>query len=326
MGLPFRGALERLDRWQRSHPLTAIPVAVVKKFGDDRAGRHAALIAYYGFFSMFPLLLVLVSILGIALQNDPALRERILGSALAQFPVIGQQIEHNIGALTGSFLTLAIGLATALWSGIGVISATQDAMNEVWDVARRDQPSFVRSKLRALLGLIVIGTFLVIAALLAAVGADGGSLGVVLRTAAFLLTIALNVAVFAGIFRILTVAEVSWRDVLPGAVMAGLGWFALLALGSWLVDHQIRNASHVYGLFAVVIGLLGWIYLGAQLLLFSAELNVVLNRHRWPRSLGATPETTQPDRDVLAGEAKEEAARPEERVEVRFGQDRRRRA
>ena len=323
MGLPFRGALERLDRWQRSHPVTAIPVGVVKKFGDDRAGRHAALIAYYGFFSMFPLLLVLVSILGFALQNDPGLRGRILDSALAQFPVIGQQIEHNIGALTGSFLTLAIGLVTALWSGIGVISATQDAMDEVWDVARRDQPSFVRSKVRALLGLIIIGTFLVIAALLAGVGADGGSLGVALRVAAFLLTIALNVAVFAGIFRILTVADVGWRDVLPGAVVAGLGWFALLALGSWLVDHQIRNASHVYGLFAVVIGLLGWIYLGAQLLLIAAELNVVLKRHRWPRSLGATPETTQPDRDVLAGEAKEETARRDERVEVRFGEHRR---
>ena len=326
MGLPFRGALQRLDHWQRARPVTAIPVAVFKKFGDDRAGRHAALIAYYGFFSLFPLLLVLVSVLGFALQNDPSLRERILDSALSQFPVIGQQIEHNIGALTGSFVTLAVGLATALWSGIAVISATQGAMDEVWDVARRDLPSFVRSKLRALLGLVVIGTFLVIAALLAGVGADGGSLGVGLRIAAFLATIALNIAVSAGVFRILTIADVGWRDVLPGAVMAGLGWFVLLALGSWLVDHQVRNASHVYGLFAVVIGLLGWVYLGAQLMLFAAELNVVLKRRLWPRTLAGTPETTRSDREVLAGEAKEETARPDERVEVRFGQDRQRSA
>jgi uncharacterized BrkB/YihY/UPF0761 family membrane protein len=132
--------------------------------------------------------------------------------------------------------------------------------------------------------------------------------------------------VFAGVFRILTVADVGWRDVLPGAVLAGAGWLVLLAVGSWLVDHQVRNASHVYGLFAIVIGLLGWVYLGAQLLLFAAELNVVLKRRLWPRTLGETRETTRPDREVIAGEAKEEAAGPDERVEVRFGQRRRRSA
>jgi YihY family inner membrane protein len=326
MSLSLRGTLQRLDHWQGSHPVVAIPVAVVKKFGDDRAGRHAALIAYYGFFSLFPLLLVLVSLLGFALQNNPELQQRVLDSALAQFPVIGQQIESNIGALTGSFVTLAVGLATALWYGIAVISATQDAMDEVWNVARRDRPSFVRSKLRALLGLVVIGTFLVTAAVLAGVGADGGWPGIPLRVAALVGTVALNVAVFAGIFRILTVADVGWRDVLPGAVLAGVGWLVLLAVGSWLVDHQVRNASHVYGIFAIVIGLLGWVYLGAQLLLFAAELNAVLKRGLWPRTLGETRETTRPDREVIAGEAKEEAAGPDERVAVRFGQRRRRSA
>lgn len=326
MGLSLRGTLERFDHWQGSHPVAAIPVAVVKKFGDDRAGRHAALIAYYGFFSLFPLLLVLVSLLGFALQNDPELQQRILDSALAQFPVIGQQIESNIGALTGSFVTLAVGLATALWSGIGVISATQDAMDEVWNIARRDRPSFVSSKLRSLLGLVVIGTFLVIAALLAGVGADGGWLSVPLRLAALVGTIALNVALFAGVFRILTAADVGWRDVLPGAVLAGVGWFALLAIGSWLVDHQVRNASHVYGLFAIVIGLLGWVYLGAQLLLFAAELNVVLKRRLWPRTLGESRDTTVSDREVIAGEATEEAAESDERVDVRFGRHRTRSA
>jgi membrane protein len=326
MGLSLRGTLEALDRRQRSRPVLAIPVAVVRKFGDDRAGRHAALIAYYGFFSLFPLLLVLVTVLGFVLQDDPALQQRIVDSALAQFPVIGQQIEGNIGALTGSFVALALGLATAVWSGIAVISATQDAMDEVWNVARRDRPSFVRSKLRALVGLVIVGTFLVIAALLAGLGTDGGWVGVPLRIAAFAGTVALNVAVSAGILRILTTADVGWRDVMPGALVAGLGWFALLAIGSWLVDHQVRDASHVYGMFAIVIGLLGWVYLSAQLLLFAAELNVVLMRRLWPRSLVEEPETTEPDREVLAGEAREESARPDERVEVRFGGDRRRSA
>jgi YihY family inner membrane protein len=273
-----RSAVRRIDRWQRRHPQVAIPVAVVRKFGDDRASRLAALIAYYRFFSLLLVLLVLVTVLGFALQDSPHLREAILDSALAQFPVIGQQIRENIGALRGSIMTLAIGLAAALWSGIGVNSATQDALDEVWSVARRDRPSLVRSRLRALLMLVMAGVALIAATLLAGAGTGGGRLDAQLRGAALVGTIALNVAVFACIFRVLTVADVRWRDVVPGSVLAGLGWAALLAVGSLLVDHQVRNASHVYGFFAIVIGLLGWVYLGSQLLLFAAELNVVIAR------------------------------------------------
>lgn len=318
LGDRLRRGLERADRAQQRRRWTAIPVAILRKFSDDHAGRHAALIAYYGLFSLFPLLLVLVTVLGFVIQGDPGLQERLLDSALGQFPIIGEQIRGNVRALTGSFVTLAIGLSGALWSGLAVISAVRTAMDELWNVPRREQPSFVRSKLQALAALGILGVAALLAAFLASIGTNGGWLGPPLRVAALIGTAGLNVAVFAAIFRVLTVANIPWRTVLPGAVVAGLTWVAMLAIGSWLVGERIRDATHVYGFFAIVIGLLAWVYLGAQMMLLCAELNVVLARKVWPRSAFAPNQTTEPDRRALAGEAKEEAAHPDETVDVRF--------
>jgi YihY family inner membrane protein len=291
---------------------------VVRKFGDDRAGHWAALVAYYGFFSLFPLLLVFVTVLGFIIQGEPDLQRQILRSALSQFPIIGTQIERNVHALTGSVWVLALGIAGATWSGLGVVTTVQGAMDEVWNVPRRDRPPFVKSKLEALGALLVFGTATVLAGLLAGFGTNGGGAGPGLRIVALVGTFVLNLAVFAAAFRYLTEADVSWRDVLPGALTAAVAWMVLLVLGSWIVDRQIRGATEVYGFFAIVIGLLGWIYLATQVVLFSAELNVVLKRRLWPRSVVDVPPTTEPDRRALAGEATEEAALPEQAVEVRF--------
>jgi uncharacterized BrkB/YihY/UPF0761 family membrane protein len=118
-------------------------------------------------------------------------------------------------------------------------------------------------------------------------------------------------------YRFLTVAEVSWKRSLPGAALAAVGWMLLLALGSWFVSHQIEGASETYGTFAFVIGLLAWIALTAQLILLGAELNVVLARRLWPRSLQPPP-LTQADREVLAAQAREQEARAAEDVDVTF--------
>ncbi|HEX5951143.1 MAG TPA: YihY/virulence factor BrkB family protein, partial [Actinomycetota bacterium] len=211
-----KGLAGRADRVHRRHAWLAVPVAVVRKSGDDRAGHWAALVAYYGFFSLFPLLLVFVTILGFVIQDEPDLRRQILRSALAQFPIIGTQIERNVHALTGSAWALALGIVGATWSGLGVVTTVQGAMDEVWNVPRRARPPFLKSRLEALAALVVLGTATILAGLLAGFGTNGGWAGPALRAVALAGTFAINVAVFAAAFRFLTEADVSWRDVLPG--------------------------------------------------------------------------------------------------------------
>jgi membrane protein len=313
-------SVERLDELQRSRPWLAFPVAVVKKFGDDRAGDLAALIAYYGFFSLFPLLLALVTVLALMLRDHPQLRERILESALSSFPIIGQQVQWQgrLHALGGSGLVLALALAVAIWSGLGVIRSAQTAMDNVWDVPKRARQGFVPSVLRALVLLVAFAVAVGALAVLSGISTSGQPAAI--RWLAAALTFALNVALFAVAFRLLTVADVSWRDVLPGALIGAVGWTTLQLVGSYLVRRQLSGATEVYGFFGIVIGLLWWIYLAAQLTLLAAELNVVRARRLWPRSL-APPPLTEEDRKALTYDAKEEEQRPSESVDVRFRSD-----
>jgi YihY family inner membrane protein len=313
-------ALVKLDELQQGKPTAALVFGVAKKFGDDRGGSLAALIAYYGFFSLFPLLLAFVTITTFVIRGNQALQQRILDSALSQFPIVGTKIGHTVHALQGSVLALVVGVAGALWSGLAVVGAFRTAMDEIWNVPRRLGASFITRLWKGLVTLVALGVVISISAFLAGLGTTSGA-GAVLRVVAFLAASAVDVALFALAFRLLTAADLSWRDVLPGAVLAAAAWIGLQSIGVYLVDQQIRGASNVYGFFAIVIGLLSWIFLAAQVVLFCAEVNVVLKGRLWPRRLSVPP-TTSADRRSLAGEVKEEEAASDETVDVTFEDNR----
>jgi YihY family inner membrane protein len=281
-GGPLGRAARWLDETQGRIPALSFPVAVVKKFGEDDAGHLAALIAYFGFFSIFPLMLALTTILGFVLGNDPELRRSITDSALQQFPVIGDDLRAE--SLSGSWLALIVGLVGATWAGLGVVNATQKAMNTVWDVPIVERPNLLARTLRSLLMLGVAAGFLVLSGFLSGV-AQAVAGGSVLQVASLVGSILVNLLLFAAAFRILTTADVSWRDVLPGAAAAAVAWTLLLLVGQWFVRTRIEGARGAYGTFAVVIGLLSWLYLASQVTLFAAEINVVRKRRLWPRSL-----------------------------------------
>jgi YihY family inner membrane protein len=307
--------LRRADRQHRRRAWIAFPYAVMKKFGDDQAGNLAALIAYYGFLSLFPLMLVLVTLLGMLLRNNPELQDTIRTSALANFPVIGEQISKNVHSLRGSGLALGIGLALALWAGLGVMKVLQTAMNAVWNVPYRHRPNFWVSLVRAMLMLLVLGVITIASAAAGSVGA--GSDNWLLGILGIAISVALNLILFLLAFRILTTEDVTWGDVFPGALVAALAWTALQALGGYIVSHQLRGASDTYGTFAIVIGLLAWIYLGAQVTLFAAEVNVVRKRRLWPRAI-VQPPLTDADERALKSYAEQEERRPEEEINVRI--------
>ena len=313
--------LRRADDVQRKHAALAFPFAVLKKFGDDRASQLAALIAYYGFFSLFPLLLVFATVASFVLQGDPELQQRLIENVLEQFPVVGTEIgktiDESVHQLAGSPVALTIGIVGALWTGTAVVAAAQRAMDDIWDVPRVNRPDLLGRMVRAFLLLFVFAASIVLSTFLAGTGAETGWGVFLLRAISIVGLVLVSVGMFAFAFRVLTVATVTWRQVLPGAIVSAIGWTALLMVGSWIVDRQVSRASAIYGFFATVIGLLAWIYLAAQLFLLAAEVNVVRARRLWPRSLIASPLASQDER-VLADQVEEERAGPEERVEVKF--------
>lgn len=308
--------LTRLDRFQEDHAWLAIPVGVAKKFGEDRAGSLAALIAYFSFFSLFPLLMVLSTISGIVLKGSPSLRDRVLDSALAQFPVIGPRVGSVVRPQVGSGWLILVGSIFAIWSGLGGVSAAQEALDDVWDVPRRERPSFVRSRLRALMMLGVLGLFVGLVSVGGAVSAALGQ-GWVPRIGAFALAGALNVGTVMVAYRMLTTARPTWAELWVGALVAGVAWTVLQTVGGQLVDSRIRGASEVYGFFAIVIGLLTWIYLTAQVFLVGAEINVVLARRLWPRRLFPPP-LDEADQRAIVAEARESNLHHGTEVDVRF--------
>ena len=290
----------------------AVPVAVVKKFGDDRASSLAALMAYYAFLSLFPLLLVFVSVLGFVLEDDPSLQADIVDSTLARIPVIGAQLDDQVAPLTGSTIALAIGLVGALWAGLGVMLALGRAFQDVWDVPRLDQRGPIRSRAYGIAALVVLAAVLVGSTMLSGVAIGGGIGPAAQRLGALSLALLVNAAAFLAVFGLLTQRPFGIRELLPGVTLAAVGSLILQAIGGWYFDRTVTGATDTYGTFALVIGLLSWFWLGSHLLLLSAEVNVVLHRRLWPRSL--TGDLEPADREALRRSA--EAARQDQRQEI----------
>ncbi|WP_182358578.1 YihY/virulence factor BrkB family protein [Tomitella gaofuii] len=294
--------IDRVDRFQRAHPWAGFSFAVIKKFGDDQAGNLAALTAYYAFFSIFPLLLALTTILGYVLAGSPELQDTVFSSALGEFPLLG---EHSaVRPLTGNPLALITGLALALWSGLGVAQTAQTAFNTIYAVPRTSWPGFVPRIVRSIELVAVGGGGLIATTFLQGVVSGTASYGLRIgaagATLAAALGLAMNFTVFTYLFRRLTVAPVGFRDAAPGAAAAALAWFALQKIGTSLVNHKVQGATGTYGTFAVVIGLLFWFYLLAQITMVCAEINVVRSDRLWPRGLSSLSAQATTRADVRA--------------------------
>lgn len=320
MGRFFERLLDAVDRFQQRHAALAFPLAVWRKFGDDQAGNLAALIAYYAFVSVFPLLLVLVTVLGFVLSGNEKLQQDVLNSALTEFPVIGTQLRDNIHSIGTSGGELSIGLVGTFLGARGVASAVQNAMNQVWAVPRRARPGFPFSWLRSFALIGVIGLGVLVTTGLSGVGSWGGHLfGPPVRVGIVALSLAMNIALFWLGLRVATAAQVTWRELRLGAIISALVWQALQYLGGYFVSHELRHASSLYGIFGLVLGLLAWFYLQAQLTIYAAEIDVVRTRRLWPRSLFPPP-LTEKDRAAYRAYAQAEQRRPEIQIETRFGE------
>jgi membrane protein len=306
--------LQGVDAAQKKTKPTGIAVATFKKFSEDQSTGLAAQIAFWAFFSIFPLLLVLVTVLGWVLPSST--KSSVLGHIAQMFPLLEP---NTIKGLSGSVWALIVGLATALWSGIGGVRTVQNAFNSVWEIPYHERPRLIEQILRSLGVLVTIGLGLVLSTLVSGFvtsSASGVHIGALGRVGGYVLAAALGIGLFVAAFRMLTDREVSARDVLPGAILSGIVFFVLEQLSAVIISNRLKHAQATYGHFATVIVILWWFYLTAIVTLLGAQLNVVLKGRLFPRSVVDAPQT-EADHRVLQQYAQERTYQPEEHVEAR---------
>ena len=313
---PIEAGIRRVDQAQRRHVVTGFTFGVIKKFGDDNGGVLVANLAYCGFVSLFPLLLILVTILGLVASVDPAIKQEALNAVARQVPLIGQQLTGNVHELRrSSLIGLIAGLAVLTYGATRLAQAGIFTMEQVWNLPGPARPGYVPRLARSATFLGVLGLGVIATTALAALDAFGQH-SVPFVVASEVLAAVVNAGMYVIGFRVLTPAGIALRQLLPGAVAGGVAWTVLQAIGALLVRHALRGAS-AYGVFATVLGLLAWVYLAVELTVYAAEVNVVLARRLWPRAM-VQPPLTEADRVSMALQALQNQRRAEQQIEVTF--------
>jgi uncharacterized BrkB/YihY/UPF0761 family membrane protein len=267
--------VKRIDAWSRRQPGIGFVRRLLDKGSKDRAGDLAAVIAFFGFFSIFPLLLALGTTVGLVFADDPELQERAVDAVTRQFPD-SPQLQEAVGSVPGSGWGLAIGILGSLWGGLGVVNATRTAFDQVWEVPREAQAGLVRSRLLGITTLVLAGAALLGSVVVSSVLPGlGGAIG----------TVVLSLVTFGIVFVVLSPRGVGWRDVVPGVALATVAWLILQAAGSALIRHQLGQVNAAAGVFSTSLVLLAWMAIQARIVVLAAEVDVL----RWRATHGTAP-------------------------------------
>ncbi|HEX5395403.1 MAG TPA: YihY/virulence factor BrkB family protein [Candidatus Saccharimonadales bacterium] len=277
--------LKTADKLQQRFKPVAFTAAVIKKYSEDDGGRLAALITYYGFLSLFPLLLVATSLIHILLTNNQELQDRIINGITDYFPSISPALQTSIQGFHSSGLALLLGILFTLYGARGGAAAIRFAFNQIWQVPKKDRLGFPQSIINSFLIIFVGGGGLILAAVL-----SGYAAGLNHTHAYKLIPFAISYGILIGIFYLvfslgISSTEPSRKDLLVSALAAATGAQILQIIGGYLVSHQLQHLSSLYGTFAVVLGLFFWIYLQAQILLLATSAGAVRSKRLWPISL-----------------------------------------
>ena len=311
--------LARADAYQQRHHAFSFPYAVIKKYGDDQAGHQAALITYYGFLSLFPLLIVATSVVDLIAQHDVHLRAKLLGDINSYFPIVGSDLQNSIHSSTKTGLALVIGLIFALYGARGIADVVRGTLDHAWAIPRARRSGFPKNALKSFGLLLGAGLGLVLTTALASYATAALGHSWVFRLIPIVINIGLLYLIFMYVFLVGTSKRHPRKDIRLGAITAAVGLLVLQTVGGYMITHQLHNLSGVYGHYALVLAILFWIYLQAQVVTYAIEINVVHTYKLWPRSLTGKS-LSAADRKAYALQAEKEAMRPkpEEQIDVTF--------
>jgi uncharacterized BrkB/YihY/UPF0761 family membrane protein len=288
--------VERIDRLQRTQPAFGFPWAVVKRYIEDRGNWLGALISYYGFFSLYPLLVAFTTVATWLLADRPKTLQRILSAVWSKVPFASDEmanlVSEQVQDMSGQGWIAAVSLLVSLWGAIGVVRVLQDAVNTMWCVPRYLRPHYVGKVARGALMLTLLGVGVIGSAVVAGVtiAVDLPVLATVGATAG---NIALSAGITLAIYRLVLGRSVAFSELWPGALIMGVGTWALTLIGGLYVQRIVARMTSVFGPFASTIGLLAYVSLLLQLFVFATEVNVVRSKGLWPRAL--THDLGEPD-------------------------------
>ncbi len=308
--------VRRIDAFQQRHRVTAFGFGLMQKYGNDNGGALAARLTFAALTTVFPLLLLLVTGMAIVLADHPGLQASVLHSTYAQIPVVGKNLVQNVHAMKrNSTFGLAVGIIGLIYGVQGFAGVGLQIMETVWYLPKSNRPSYITRLGRSLGFIAGLGIGLIVTTFLSGVGTFGGH-GVPYEIGAEILAAAVNIGVYFLAFRILTPKQVGTRCLLPGVIAAGILWTVLQGLGTFVVNHYLRNDNAVYGTFGTVLGLIAWFGLAAQLTVYCAELNPYLVHRLWPRGM-VQPPMTEADQRLAVLQATTSQFRPEVEMDVR---------
>jgi membrane protein len=319
------GFVDTLDRTQRKRSFLGFPVATFFKFIDDQGPYLSAIISFYALLAIFPLLLLATTIFGFILQGNPGLQERVIDSALATFPIIGDELGRP-DRLQGSTTSTVVGIIAATYGSLGLGQALQNALNVAWSVPRNMRPNPIRLRLKSLGLLVFAGISVLAITTIATLGSEtevfGPRLDATLRWAVRLLTVLLIGLLLTAVFRIAAARRHHLGRAAPGAFTVAALWQGLQYVGTVYTTRVLIETERMSFVFGLVLGLIGIIYVAAVIGVIGIEVNVVLARRLWPRSIRTLfvdrGDLTDADRRAYASYVRAQQHKTVENVEVSF--------
>ncbi|MDL2341573.1 MAG: YhjD/YihY/BrkB family envelope integrity protein [Patescibacteria group bacterium] len=304
-----------IDKWQRRHPATAFPYAVIKKYGEDEAGYQAALLTYYGFLSLFPLLLVVTTLVTMLGTSQLGLQHTVTSAIASYFPSFGDQLS-KVQSIHKSGVALIVGILFTLYGARGVADAFRNGVNHIWQTPRAERVGFPLSILKNLAIIGVGGIGFLLASITSGIAAAAGQ-GFVFRA----LSIAINILILFWLFRLLLnlalPGHVPFRQTRSAAAAAAIGLVALQFAGNLVLTRQLKHLNAVYSIFALSLGLLFWIYLQAQTIYYAVEIASVRSLRLYPRGMQES-DLTAADKRVMSRQARRERQIDSEIIDTRF--------
>jgi len=276
--------IQTIDNYQRRHAVLGFPYAVVKKYGDDAAGYQAALLTYYGFLSLFPLLLVLTTVITIIPGQSHHLQATIIASTTNYFPMLGTQLSGHVQTIHKTGVALVIGTLFIFYGARGVADVFRYGVNHIWHVPHSQRDGFPKSLFKSLSLVVVGGSGFMLASLISGFAAAAGH-GIIFRVLSLTINIFILFWLFLFLMQVSLPQHVTIKETRVGAASAAIGLVILQVAGGYLLTKELKTLDALYSYFAIALGLLFWIYLQAQTVYYAIEINSVKYDRLWPRGI-----------------------------------------